>query len=89
MCVDRTGCSKGEVNTASGNSTRFPFGYLRLPPWDEGNSGGKRIKDIKHGISWRTVRLARETRGGSLTLRVCCDRSGVSNTMFLLPAGAP
>ena len=38
MWVDRTGRSKGEVNTASGDSIRFPSGLLRLPPWDEGKA---------------------------------------------------
>lgn len=97
MCVDRTGCSKGEVNTASGDSIRF---LLRSPSSPalgrrggslEGNSGGKRTKDISNGISWRNAgshereRKGRESVCGAGT---CDTRSRVSNTMFLLAVGA-
>ena len=44
--VDRTGRSKGEVNTASGDSARFPSGLLRLPSWDEGKAVEKGIPEV-------------------------------------------
>lgn len=68
--ADRTGYSEGEANTANGRRARFPLRSPSSPVLGrregsrEENLGGKRIKDIRNGISWRSVRFARGKEGG-------------------------